>query len=148
MYLLSLLAATFVAAFLGLMLCLSASVGAVRRGSRGDAISLACQALIGGALLLFAFAAGSVLLAVSDAEDGGTTSAPPRPCRAVVPDEKLSSISGYHVQLIPLDFVCDSEDLEAEYRVHAVPRAVNLGAVVLLSAGVVLASTRRAIRDR
>ncbi|MFD6911284.1 hypothetical protein ACFWB2_38320 [Streptomyces virginiae] len=61
--------------------------------------------------------------AVMSAEDGGTDSAPIRPCRTQGWEHRAESISGYRVEYVPLRFVCEADDID-DYPV-SVPGFVN-----------------------
>ncbi|MFJ2771804.1 hypothetical protein [Streptomyces sp. NPDC087300] len=94
-----------------------------------------------GAVAAAAYAVGGVYLglAVLDAEDGGTGSAPMRPCVAAGP-ERAAHVVGYEVELVPLGFTCVVGEGDAagggDYRAGVVPRPLNL---VVFGGGVLAA---------
>ncbi|MGY0023897.1 hypothetical protein [Streptomyces sp. cg35] len=98
------------------------------------------------ACALYAWGALHVAGAVMDAEDGGTGSAPLRPCRSG-PQVADPGYLGYHVDFVPLRFVCETKG-GGEYVADTVPPYVNpallgLAAVtVCLGAGATVAYER------
>ncbi|MGW8635509.1 hypothetical protein [Streptomyces sp. NPDC055793] len=83
-----------------------------------------------GAVLLYAWGALCVILAVVEAEDGGTGSAPLRPCRTEAHPELSGRIVGYSVSWLPLGFRCETADGDG-YTSDDVPGYVNPGTAVL-----------------
>jgi hypothetical protein len=65
-----------------------------------------------------------VLGAVLEAEDGGTDSAPLRPCRTPGQWERALGVVDYTVDFVPLRFVCETQD-GGSYDAEAVPGYVN-----------------------
>ncbi|MCC8334389.1 hypothetical protein LMJ38_00350 [Streptomyces sp. R1] len=80
--------------------------------------------------LLYVWGLVCVGFAVMDAEDGGTDSLPPRPCRTGVPPELAGRVADYSVSYLPLRFSCETVDGEA-YDSADVPGYVNPGVAVL-----------------
>jgi hypothetical protein len=98
-------------------------------------------ALLGaGAAALYAWGLLGVGGAVLDAEDGGTDSAPLRPCRTPGQWERALHVVDYTVDYVPLRFVCVTKD-GGSYAAEAVPGYVNPGVVGFALAGVVCAGT-------
>ncbi|WP_432083035.1 hypothetical protein [Streptomyces sp. WAC 04229] len=83
-----------------------------------------------GAVLLYAWGALCVAFAVMEAEDGGTGSAPLRPCRTGEHPELSGRIVDYSVSWLPLGFRCETSDGDG-YASDDVPGYVNPGAAVL-----------------
>ncbi|WP_432100863.1 hypothetical protein [Streptomyces sp. WAC 04229] len=83
-----------------------------------------------GAVLLYAWGALCVAFAVMEAEDGGTGSAPLRPCRTGQHPELSARVVGYSVSWLPLGFRCETSDGEG-YASDDVPGYVNPAAAVL-----------------
>ncbi|WP_338696275.1 hypothetical protein V2W30_12990 [Streptomyces sp. Q6] len=85
------------------------------RGLAALAAALTCA--------LYAWGLLHVVGAVLDAEDGGTDSAPPRPCRSA-PRAVAPGYLDHHVDLLPLRFVCDTESAGGD-TADTVPPYVN-----------------------
>ncbi|MEU3985901.1 hypothetical protein AB0F77_38545 [Streptomyces sp. NPDC026672] len=66
----------------------------------------------------------ALLLTVLDAEDGGTDSAPVRPCRSEGWRERAGGVVGYSVSFVPLAFECHTGD-GGSYNSGAVPSWIN-----------------------
>ncbi|MGW3816032.1 hypothetical protein [Streptomyces sp. NPDC005046] len=88
-----------------------------RRGKRRVEATVALRTLaaFSGALAVALYAWGLLYVAGSlmEAEDGGTDSAPARPCRTsgwMERHERGIEISGYSVSYVPLGFVCETSD--------------------------------------
>ncbi|MFD3454190.1 hypothetical protein ACFWVC_18690 [Streptomyces sp. NPDC058691] len=124
-----------------------------RSGVRGAGreVRLRCGAALLGACAVAMYTWGllHVAGAVIEAEDGGTDSAPLRPCRSPGPWERALHVVDYRVEYVPLGFVCETKD-GGSYTAASVPDYVNpaaaafaLGAVVCAGAAAV-ASERRA----
>lgn len=62
--------------------------------------------------------------AVLEAEDGGTGSAPLRPCRAEGWEREAAAVVGYRVRWVPLEVVCETSD-GGSYGSGDVPAYVN-----------------------
>ncbi|MFJ4987540.1 hypothetical protein ACIP9H_27520 [Streptomyces sp. NPDC088732] len=107
-------------------------------------------ALLGAcAVAMYTWGLMHVAGAVIEAEDGGTDSAPLRPCRSPGPWDRALHVVGYRVEYVPLGFVCETKD-GGSYTAASVPGYVNpaavgfaLGAVVCAGAAAV-ESERRA----
>lgn len=115
----------------------------VRGAGRG--VRLKCGAALLGACAAAMYTWGlmHVAGAVIEAEDGGTGSAPLRPCSSPGPDERALQVTGYRVEYVPLSFVCETKD-GGSYAAASVPGYVNpaavgfaLGAVVCAGAAAV-----------
>ncbi|CAL9560829.1 hypothetical protein SUDANB105_04618 [Streptomyces sp. enrichment culture] len=89
---------------------------AVLRGFAGVAAAVAFG-MYGWGLL-------GVTGALMEAEDGGTDSAPVRPCRTGGWQQAAAGIVDYEVRLLPLGFVCETSD-GGTYRTDDVPGYVN-----------------------
>ncbi|MGY1582817.1 hypothetical protein [Streptomyces sp. MN13] len=89
---------------------------AVLRGFAGVAAAVAFG-MYGWGLL-------GVTGALMEAEDGGTDSAPVRPCRTDDWQQTAAGIVDYEVRLLPLGFVCETGD-GGTYRTDDVPGYVN-----------------------
>ncbi|MET7488102.1 hypothetical protein [Streptomyces sp. NPDC005538] len=76
--------------------------------------------------------------ALLEAEDGGTDSAPLRPCRTAGRqyDKKVLSVTDYSVDYVPLRFVCETAD-GGSYVADTVPGYVNpaVGGLALAALG-------------
>ncbi|MFG3322036.1 hypothetical protein ACGF3J_28655 [Streptomyces sp. NPDC048171] len=83
-----------------------------------------------GAVLLYAWGALCVAFAVLEAEDGGTGSAPLRPCRTGEHPELSARVVGYSVSWLPLGFRCETSDGDG-YASDGVPGYVNPATAVL-----------------
>ncbi|MFD4260692.1 hypothetical protein ACFWR9_24495 [Streptomyces sp. NPDC058534] len=83
-----------------------------------------------GAVLLYAWGVLCVAFAVMEAEDGGTGSAPLRPCRTDEHPELSGRIVDYSVSWLPLGFRCETADGDG-YTSDDVPGYVNPGTAVL-----------------
>ncbi|GAA3959980.1 hypothetical protein GCM10022384_10860 [Streptomyces marokkonensis] len=83
-----------------------------------------------GAAVLYAWGALCVAGAVVEAEDGGTGSAPLRPCRTSEHPELSGRIVDYSVSYLPLRFHCETADGDG-YASDDVPGYVNPGIAVL-----------------
>lgn len=88
-----------------------------RRGERRvePTMALRMSAALAGAAAIAVYAWGLLHVAGSlmEAEDGGTDSAPARPCRTsgwLERHERGIEISGYSVSYVPLGFVCETSD--------------------------------------
>ncbi|MFD9000567.1 hypothetical protein ACFV0T_06230 [Streptomyces sp. NPDC059582] len=100
-------------------------------------MALRTLAALSGAAAVAVYAWGLLHVAGSlmEAEDGGTDSAPARPCRTsgwLERHERGIEISGYSVSYVPLGFVCETSD-GGTYDV--VPGYVNPAAVGFALAG-------------
>ncbi|MET9775802.1 hypothetical protein ABZ023_16390 [Streptomyces sp. NPDC006367] len=84
----------------------------------------------GAAALLYLWGLLCVGLAVMEAEDGGTGSAPLRPCRTGAPPEPAGRIVDYSVSYLPLGFRCETADGDG-YDSADVPGYVDPGVAVL-----------------
>lgn len=84
----------------------------------------------GAAALLYAWGLVCVGFAVMEAEDGGTGSAPLRPCRTDAPPELSGRIVDYAASYLPLGFRCETADGDG-YDSADVPGYVNPGVAVL-----------------
>jgi hypothetical protein len=62
--------------------------------------------------------------ALMDAEDGGTDSAPVRPCRTAGWPQAAAEVVDYRVRWLPLEFVCETGD-GGNYSTDDVPDYVN-----------------------
>ncbi|MFC7819045.1 MULTISPECIES: hypothetical protein [unclassified Streptomyces] len=82
------------------------------------------------AALLYLWGLVCVGFAAMEAEDGGTDSAPLRPCRAGVSPELSGQVIDYSVSYLPLRFECETVDGET-YGSADVPGYVNPGVAVL-----------------
>ncbi|GGU53798.1 hypothetical protein [Streptomyces daghestanicus] len=82
------------------------------------------------AVLLYLWGLLHLAFAVLAAEDGGTGSAPLRPCRAAAHPERAERVTGYSVSYLPLRFRCETPDGDG-YPSDAVPGYVTSGAAVL-----------------
>ncbi|WP_217254196.1 hypothetical protein [Streptomyces sp. AC602_WCS936] len=89
----------------------------------------------GAAALLYLWGLVCVGFAVMEAEDGGTGSAPLRPCRADAPPELAGRIVDYSVSYLPLGFRCETADGDG-YDSADIPGYVNPGVAVLALAAV------------
>ncbi|MDG9728494.1 hypothetical protein [Streptomyces sp. DH41] len=83
-----------------------------------------------GAAVLYIWGALCVAGAVMEAEDGGTGSAPLRPCRTSEHPELSGRIVDYSVSYLPLRFDCETADGDG-YASDDVPGYVNSGVAVL-----------------
>jgi hypothetical protein len=128
LWLLLLMAAAFITA----VVLLGRGFGAlgrhgIRRSGPGVLLrGLACVAG-GAALVLYVWGMLHVALAILDAEDGGTDSAPIRPCRTAGWVERERSDGGivdYTVDYIPLRFVCETQG-GGSYAPDRVPGYLN-----------------------
>ncbi|MEV5784934.1 hypothetical protein ACGFWD_23270 [Streptomyces sp. NPDC048448] len=100
-------------------------------------------ALVGAAAVaVYVWGLLHVAGAVLAAEDGGTDSAPIRPCRTPGWQEwaRDPGITGYTVSYLPVRFVCETGD-GARYATGHVPRYVNPAFFCLAVAAVALAGT-------
>lgn len=101
-------------------------------------------ALCSGALALALYCWGLLRLfgAVLEAEDGGTDSAPIRPCRTGHTSQASQATGvetlGYSIGYLPLRFVCETRG-GGSYVSDSVPGYVNPGALGFALAGVTLA---------
>jgi hypothetical protein len=84
----------------------------------------------GAAALLYAWGLVCVGFAVMEAEDGGTGSAPPRPCRAGAPPELAVRVVDHSVSYLPLGFRCETADGDG-YDSADIPGYLNPGVAVL-----------------
>ncbi|AQS70247.1 hypothetical protein [Streptomyces pactum] len=82
------------------------------------------------AAVLYAWGALCVAFAVMEAEDGGTGSAPLRPCRTSEHPELSARIVDYSASYLPLRFRCETADGDG-YDSDNVPGYVNPGVAVL-----------------
>ncbi|MCM1942371.1 hypothetical protein NC239_29635 [Streptomyces sp. G3] len=80
--------------------------------------------------LLYVWGLVCVGFAAMEAEDGGTDSAPPRPCRTGVSPELSGRVVDHSVSYLPLRFRCETADGGA-YDSADVPGYVNPGVAVL-----------------
>ena len=120
-------------AFLALTGAVTAVVLAVRalrarrrqRGWKRVAVLLACS----GAVSLYVWGVLHLLLAVADAEDGGTDSSPLRPCREGG-YQIASQVVGYNVNYLWLSFGCRLTD-GGTYKPSVVPGYVNPSVALL-----------------
>ncbi|MFC9058408.1 hypothetical protein ACFTXB_10155 [Streptomyces sp. NPDC057074] len=103
---------------------------AVPRPAAGTPFRVLAGCAAAGAVLLYAWGALCVILAVVEAEDGGTGSAPLRPCRTEAHPELSERIVDYSVSWLPLGFRCETADGDG-YSSDDVPRYVNPGTAVL-----------------
>ncbi|MGC9377500.1 hypothetical protein [Streptomyces sp. MH13] len=104
----------------------------------------------GAAVLLYLWGLLCVGFAAMEAEDGGTGSAPPRPCRTGVPPELSGRVIDHSVSYLPLRFSCETTDGDA-YDSADVPGYVNPGVAVLALtavAGAVAAGCASELRAR
>ncbi|MBK3573716.1 hypothetical protein JHN63_07770 [Streptomyces sp. MBT65] len=64
------------------------------------------------AFALYLWGLLNVMGALLEAGDGGTDSAPPRPCRTANRqyDQRVLSVTDYSVDFVPLRFVCKTKD--------------------------------------
>ena len=122
----------------------------VRRAGRQ--VWLRSGAALLGAVAAALYASGllCVAAAVLDAEDGGTGSAPLRPCRTTDRPERSLTVVDYSVRYAPLRFVCEQKDGGA-YAADSVPGFVNPAVVAFALAAVTCAAgagfdTRRTAR--
>ena len=83
-----------------------------------------------GAVLLYGWGAVCVAFAVMEAEDGGTGSAPLRPCRTDRHPELSGRVVDYSVSWLPLGFRCETSDGDG-YASDDVPMYVNPGTAAL-----------------
>ncbi|MFC5201444.1 hypothetical protein [Streptomyces kaempferi] len=100
-------------------------------------------ALVGAAAVaVYVWGLLHVAGAVLAAEDGGTDSAPIRPCRTPGWQEwaRDPGITGYTVSYLPVRFVCETGD-GGRYATGHVPRYVNPAFFCLAVAAVALAGT-------
>ncbi|MEU6540235.1 hypothetical protein [Streptomyces sp. NPDC047000] len=102
-----------------------------RTGRIEGAVWLRPAALLVGGAAIFMYMWGTlhVTLAVMQAEDGGTNSSPPGPCRAAGLD-KASHVDGYRVSYLPIRFECRL-DSGGAYASSSVPGYVNPAVAVL-----------------
>ncbi|NEB80080.1 hypothetical protein G3I40_33450 [Streptomyces sp. SID14478] len=116
--------------------------GARLRGWAGVAAGVTCAWYAWGMLAV----GGAVL----DAEDGGTGSAPIRPCVGGSPESALVAVT-YRVDYLPVRFVCEVQH-GGDYATDDVPGYVNPAlavgafATVVLGAGAAIGSERAARR--
>ncbi|GAA5209360.1 hypothetical protein [Streptomyces thinghirensis] len=102
------------------------------------------------AALLYVWGALCVGFAVMEAEDGGTGSAPLRPCRTGGPPELSGRVIDYDASLLPLGFRCETADGDG-YDSADIPGYVNPGVAVLALtavAGAVAAGCTTELRAR
>ncbi|MDW4905166.1 hypothetical protein RB628_07350 [Streptomyces sp. ADMS] len=102
---------------------------------------LRALAILSGALAVALYCWGllQVLGAALEAEDGGTDSAPVRPCRTAGPQERGGAeVVDYSVGYVPLRFVCETRG-GGSYATDSVPGYVNPGAFGFALAGGLLA---------
>ncbi|WP_318218028.1 hypothetical protein [Streptomyces sp. SCL15-6] len=92
----------------------------------GAPFRVVAQVAGGAAALLYVWGALCVLSAVMEAEDGGTGSAPMRPCRTGASPELSGRVVGYSVSYLPLRFRCETGD-GAGYASADIPGYVNPG---------------------
>ncbi|WP_193776190.1 hypothetical protein, partial [Streptomyces sp. E2N166] len=78
------------------------------RPGRGFRVLAGCAGA--AAALLYVWGALCVGFAVTEAEDGGTGSAPLRPCRTGVSPELSGRVIDYDASLLPLGFRCETAD--------------------------------------
>ncbi|MFD8447708.1 hypothetical protein [Streptomyces coelicoflavus] len=84
----------------------------------------------GATALLYLWGLLCVGGAVMEAEDGGTDSVPPRPCRDGVPPERSGQVVDYSVSYLPLGFRCETLDGDG-YDSADIPGYLNPGVAVL-----------------
>ncbi|WP_446038651.1 hypothetical protein [Streptomyces sp. SID1121] len=113
-------------------------LGRVGVRGAGREMWLRCLGSLLGAGAVAVYTWGLLLLAgaVLEAEDGGTDSAPLRPCRTPGQWERALHVIDYDVDYVPLRFVCETTG-GGSFAADAVPGYVNpvvvgfaLGAVV------------------
>ncbi|WP_244187920.1 hypothetical protein [Streptomyces regalis] len=106
-----------------------------------------------GACALYAWGLLAVSGAVLEAEDGGTDSSPPRPCRTAdwwERHQQGSEIVDYKVTYVPLGFVCETSD-GGSYDSGDVPGYVNpavLGLALTAAGGAIGAGYASELRAR
>jgi hypothetical protein len=143
-HLVVLLAALVVGAFTALTLVVFGlvTVGSSERRARAGWTCGAALLAVSAAVLVYLWGILHLTWAVVEAEDGGTGSSPPMPCREAG-DRVASHVIDYDVGYLPLRFVCRLNDGRS-YSSSTVPVYVNPAVVVLaLTGGVLAAETRR-----
>ncbi|MEU8824611.1 hypothetical protein [Streptomyces sp. NPDC048636] len=151
MFLLLLLPAGLVATFglAGYGLGLIGRVG-LRRADRGARLRIVAALLGCAAAALYTWGLLIVASAVLEAEDGGTDSSPIRPCRIASQGERVRHVIDYHVDYVPLRFICELTD-GGSYADNSVPGYVNPAVLTFaltaaVSAGAASRESRRVRR--
>lgn len=105
-------------------------------------VRLRCLGALLGAVAAAVYAWGLLLAAgaVLDADDGGTDSSPPRPCRTPGQEERALHVVGYRVDFVPLRFVCETEG-GGSYAARSVPAYVTPAALGCALAAAMCAGT-------
>ncbi|MFC8226337.1 hypothetical protein [Streptomyces sp. NPDC057287] len=131
MLFLLLLLAVLAGAVLAVLLLVRGLRAVVRSGDRSGPSWARAAALLTGAaaLALYVWGMAHVEIAVLDAEDGGTDSAPIGPCREDGP-ESAERVDGYDVGWIPLRFDCHLTG-GGTYTTSTVPGYVNPATALL-----------------
>ncbi|MFB7087651.1 hypothetical protein [Streptomyces sp. NPDC056296] len=106
----------------------AAAASAPARPGGGFRVLAGCAGT--AAALLYVWGALCVAFAVMEAEDGGTGSAPLRPCRTSEHPELSARIVDYSTSYLPLRFRCETADGDG-YDSDNVPGYVNPGVAVL-----------------
>ena len=96
----------------------------------GAPLRVVAAAAGGAAALLYLWGLVCVGFAAMEAEDGGTGSAPMRPCRTGAPPELSGRVVDYSVSYLPLGFRCETAGGDG-YASADVPGYVNPGAAAL-----------------
>ena len=111
---------------LTLILIICGVAAAIRYGrhSRAELLRAGAILALGVAVGVYTWGMGHVLLAVMNAEDGGTDSLPLLPCRGEAAPETVSKVVDYRVGWVPLRFQCLLSDGRS-YTTSAVPWYVN-----------------------
>jgi len=111
---------------LTLILIICGVAAAIRYGrhSRAELLRAGAILALGVAVGVYTWGMGHVLLAVMNAEDGGTGSSPLLPCRGEAAPEMVSQVVDYRVGWVPLRFQCLLSDGRS-YTTSAVPWYVN-----------------------
>ncbi|ACY98091.1 MULTISPECIES: hypothetical protein [Thermomonospora] len=111
---------------LTLILIICGVAAAIRYGrhSRAELLRAGAILALGVAVGVYTWGMGHVLLAVMNAEDGGTGSSPLLPCRGEAAPEMVSQVVDYRVGWVPLRFQCLPAD-GGSYTTSAVPWYVN-----------------------
>lgn len=111
---------------LTLILFICGVAAAIRYGrhSRAELLRAGAILALGVAVGVYTWGMGHVLLAVMNAEDGGTGSSPLLPCRGEAAPEMVSQVVDYRVGWVPLRFQCLPAD-GGSYTTSAVPWYVN-----------------------